>query len=93
MGPTPLHRVNPACARYIFSQVVMAFLVGVGDEEPLRYRILPINKFMNLGAQRLSHTLHVCAAQVCAASLACTAHVCTGQLLRGSHCTSAVIDS
>lgn len=27
----------------------MAFLVGMGDEEPLRYRILPINKFMNLG--------------------------------------------
>ncbi len=47
-GPTPSPR-----ARHIFSQVVMAFLVGVGDEEPLRYRILPINKFMNLGARRL----------------------------------------
>jgi hypothetical protein len=30
-------------------QVVMAFLVGMGDEEPLRYRILPVNRFMNIG--------------------------------------------
>lgn len=31
-----------------WNEVVMAFLVGMGDEEPLRYRILPISQFMNL---------------------------------------------
>ena len=33
-------------------QVVMGFLFGIGDEEPLRYRILPISRFMNLGGCR-----------------------------------------
>ena len=27
----------------------MAFLIGMGEEEPLRYRILPLTRFMNLG--------------------------------------------
>lgn len=32
----------------------MAFLVGMGDEEPLRYRILPVNRFMNIGAAKFT---------------------------------------
>ena len=28
----------------------MAFLVGVGDQEPLRFRLLPVDEYMNTGA-------------------------------------------
>lgn len=50
-----LHRAGCGSNRFLMvalfarAQVVMAFLVGMGDEEPLRYRILPISQFMNLG--------------------------------------------
>ena len=27
----------------------MGFLVGMGGEEPLRYRLLPVDRFMNVG--------------------------------------------
>ena len=33
-------------------QLIMAFLVGVGTEEPLRFRLLPVDQFMNTGAYR-----------------------------------------
>ena len=29
----------------------MAFLIGVGDEAALKYRILPVSRFMNIGAR------------------------------------------
>ena len=33
-------------------QVIMAFLVGMGHDDPLRYRILPVDEFCNIGAQQ-----------------------------------------
>lgn len=41
------------------SQVVMAFLIGMGDEPALKYRILPVNRFMNIGEFRLLGNLHM----------------------------------
>lgn len=32
------------------AQLIMAFLVGVGSEEPLRFRLLPVDQYMNTGA-------------------------------------------
>ena len=32
------------------AQLMMAFLVGVGSEEPLRFRLLPVDQYMNTGA-------------------------------------------
>mmetsp|Transcript_1768 Transcript_1768/g.5121 ORF Transcript_1768/g.5121 Transcript_1768/m.5121 type:complete len:434 (+) Transcript_1768:363-1664(+) len=31
-----------------WNEVVMAFLIGMGDEPALKYRILPVNRFMNI---------------------------------------------
>jgi hypothetical protein len=44
----------------------MAFLVGMGDEEPLRYRILPVNRFMNIGEAEVAEPACICC-------LSCTA--------------------
>jgi hypothetical protein len=30
-------------------QVILAYLVGMGHEEPLRYRLLPVEQFANTG--------------------------------------------
>ena len=32
-----------------YNELIMGFLVGVGDEGPIRYRLLPIDKFSNIG--------------------------------------------
>lgn len=42
-------------------QVVMAFLFGLGDAPQLKYRILPVSGFMNIGdnLQYTVFTLHV----------------------------------
>jgi len=33
-----------------WNEVILSFLVGMGYEEPLRYRILPVDQFSNIGA-------------------------------------------
>eukprot|EP00887_Chlorella_sp_A99_P006017 scaffold27.g6017.t1 len=35
-----------------FNEVVMHFLWGIGDQAPLRYRLLPVDMFSNLGVYR-----------------------------------------
>ena len=35
----------------------MAFLVGMGHNDPLRYRILPVDEFCNIGAARFQYWL------------------------------------
>ena len=51
----------------------MAFLVGMGDEEPLRYRILPVNRFMNIGQAEVAAPACICCLAYTAASAAGTA--------------------
>jgi hypothetical protein len=31
-----------------FNEIIMPFLWGMGDQPPLRYRVLPVNKFLNV---------------------------------------------
>ena len=58
-----LHNVSYHLRRHLqqwdqaaWNEVILGFLVGMGYEEPLRYRILPVDQFSNIGTLFLPET-------------------------------------
>ena len=43
-------RENHICVQASWNEVLMGFLLGMGDEPPVKFRLLPVAKYSNIGA-------------------------------------------